>query len=296
MPAKPDPPLPAADLTGRMCLVTGATAGHGKACAKALAALGADVVLLGRDAAKCERVQIEIQAGTGRKPSILLCDLSSRADIDRAAAEWLARGHKLHLLLNNAGVVRRHREETADGVEVTFAVNYLAYFQLSLRLLPRMLAGTPARIVQVASDAHRMVQLPLHDLQSVHGYNFMTAYSRSKLAIVYFNRELARRLIGSGVTANAVDPGPIASEIADENPGLVAPLASWLIKRVFPSPARAARTALHLAASPEVEGTSGTYWRFMQAKQPKLAAQERQLAERLWQISARMTGVDFPEK
>lgn len=291
---KPDPRLPATDLTGKVCLVTGATAGHGLACAKALASLGAEVVLLGRNPAKCERVQVEILAQTGKRPEILVCDLSSRADIDRAAAEWLAQGRPLHLLLNNAGLVRRHREETVDGVEVTFAVNYLAYYQLTLRLMPRLLASPPARIVLVASDAHRMVDLPLHDLQNRFGYNFMTAYSHSKLAIVYFTRALALKLIGSGVTVNACDPGPIASEIADDNPGLVAPLASWLIKRVFPTPARAARTALHLAASPEVEGTSGTYWRFMQVQQPKVVAQDRQVAQRLWEISARMTGVDWP--
>jgi len=291
---EPDPPLPETDLSGQVCLVTGATAGHGKACARALAALGADVILLGRNQAKCERVQTEILATTGRRPEILVCDLSSRADIDRAATAWLARGRPLHLLLNNAGLVRRHRELSVDGVELTFAVNYLAYYQLTLRLLPRMLRSAPARIVLVASDAHRMVSLPLHDLQNAQGYNFMTAYSHSKLAIVYFNRSLALKLTGSGVTVNACDPGPIASEIADDNPGLVAPLASWLIKRVFPSPARAARTALHLAASPEVEGTSGTYWRFMQVQQPSLAPQERHLAQRLWEISTRLTGVDWP--
>lgn len=208
--AKPDPPLPDADLTGRVCLVTGATAGHGKACARALATLGAEVVLLGRNPAKCERVQAEIRALTGKRPSILLCDLSSRHAIDRAAAEWLAQGRPLNLLINNAGLVSRHRQESVDGLELTFAVNYLAYFQLSLRLLPRMLASASARIVQVASDAHRMASLPLHDLQGVHGYDFMTAYARSKLAIVYFNRALALKLIGTGVTTNAVDPGPVA--------------------------------------------------------------------------------------
>lgn len=291
---RPPRPGPFVDLTGRVCLVTGATSGHGLACARRLAELGAAVVLLGRNPDKCRAARDRIAAAVGAEPEILVCDLSARADIDRAAAEWLERGRPLHLLLNNAGVVRRQRELTADGAERTFAVNYLAPFQLTLRLLPRLCESAPARIVNVASDAHRVVSLPIHDLDAERRYNFMLAYCHSKLAILYFTYELARRLAGSGVTVNAVDPGPVASEIADDNPGLTAPLASWLIKRIFPSPERAAATAMHLCAAANTQKLNGTYWRFMAPQQPRFDRRRPWLGETLWRISAERTGADWP--
>ncbi len=291
---RPPHPGPFVDLTGRVCLVTGATSGHGLACARQLAELGASVVLLGRNPDKCRATRDRIAAACGVEPEILICDLSSRADIDRAAAEWLERGRPLHLLLNNAGVVRRHRELTIDGAERTFAVNYLATFQLTLRLLPRLCESAPARIVNVASDAHRVVSLPIDDLDAERRYNFMLAYCHSKLAILYFTYELARRLAGNGVTVNAVDPGPVASAIADDNPGLTAPLASWLIKRIFPSPDRAAATAMHLCAAGGTGELNGTYWRFMAPQQPRFDRRRPWLGEALWRISAERTGVDWP--
>jgi NAD(P)-dependent dehydrogenase (short-subunit alcohol dehydrogenase family) len=273
------------ELAGRVCLVTGASDGHGRALALALARRGAELWLLGRDEAKCRRVQAEIaQAGAGRQPGLLLCDLASREQVDRAAARWLAEDRPLHLLVNNAGLVSQQRVLNAEGMELTFAVNYLAAFQLTLRLLPRLLASAPARIVNVCSDTYRVAKLDLDDLQLARGYSFMRAYARSKLAILYFTLELARRLEGRGVTVNAVDPGPVASNIGANNPGLAYRLAGPLIRGLFPSPERAARTALRLASDPALAGATGGYWRSGRLRERPLAF-DPALSQRLWQTS-----------
>ncbi len=281
------------DKQGRVCLVTGATDGHGRADAGALAKRGADVVLLGRNAEKCRRVQAEIAAESGGKsPEILVCDLASREAIDRAASEYLASGRPLHVRVNNAGLVSLSRETNAEGNELTFAVNYLAMFQLTLRLLPRLLESAPARIVNVSSDTYRIASLDFDDLQFERGYSFMRAYGRSKLAITYFTLELARRIEGRGVTVNAVDPGPIASNIGANNPGLAYRIVAPLIRHLFPSAGRAARTALMLATDPALAAATGGYYRSGKRRERPLAF-DPATSERLWRISAERTRVDL---
>jgi NAD(P)-dependent dehydrogenase (short-subunit alcohol dehydrogenase family) len=281
------------DMQGRVCLVTGATDGHGRAVARALARRGADVVLHGRSPEKCRRVQHEIAAENGGKsPEILLCDLASREAIDRAASEFLAGGRPLHVLVNNAGLVSQARQLNAEGIELTFAVDYLAVFQLTLRLLPRLLESAPARIINVASDTYRMARLDFEDLQLERGYSFMRAYARSKLATVYFTLELARRLEGRGVTVNAVDPGPVASNIGANNPGLAYRIVSPVIRHLFPSPDRAARTALMLATDPKLEGETGGYYRSGRKRERPLAF-DPEVSGRLWRLSAEKTRVDL---
>ena len=281
------------DMQGRVCLVTGATDGHGRAVARGLAKLGADVVLLGRSPEKCRRVQAEIAAESGGKsPEILLCDLASREAIDRAASEFLSAGRPLHVVVNNAGLVSQARQCNAEGIELTFAVNYLAMFQLSLRLLPRLIESAPSRIVNVSSDTYRMASLDFDDLQLERGYSFMRAYARSKLAITYFTLEFARRLEGRGVSVNAVDPGPIASNIGANNPGLAYRIASPFIHHLFPSPDRAARSALMLATDPELERATGGYYRSRRKRERPLAF-DAELSNRLWRTSAELTRVDL---
>jgi NAD(P)-dependent dehydrogenase (short-subunit alcohol dehydrogenase family) len=280
-------------LAGRVCLVTGATSGHGRALARLLTERGAQVILLGRSPERCAEVQREIAEATGAKPDVLLCDLSSRAEIDRAAAEFLASGRPLHVLVSNAGLVNLRRTENAEGLELTFAVNYLAAFQLCARLAPRMVESAPARIVIVSSDTYRIASLDLDDLMLERRYSWMRAYARSKLALVHLTRALARRLEGTGVAVNAVDPGPIASNIGANNPGALYALASLMIRHTFPSPKRAARTALMLCTAPEVEGQSGAYWRSMKRREIGDDPRDTELDERLWQASAKLTGVDF---
>ena len=284
------------DMQGRVCLVTGATDGHGRAVAFGLARLGADVVLHGRSAEKCRRVQFEIAAESGGKsPEILVCDLASREAIDRAASEYLSGGRPLHVLVNNAGLVSQARQCNAEGIELTFAVNYLAMFQLTLRLLPRLLESAPARIVNVSSDTYRMASLDFDDLQLERGYSFMRAYGRSKLAITYFTLALARRLEGRGVTVNAVDPGPVASNIGANNPGLAYRIASPVIRRLFPSPERAARTAVMLATDPKLEAATGGYYRSLRKRERPLAF-DAKINDRLWRSSADLTRVPMVDE
>jgi NAD(P)-dependent dehydrogenase (short-subunit alcohol dehydrogenase family) len=281
-------------MTGRACLVTGATDGHGRAVAEALAAAGADLVVLGRNPQKCEITQHEIAASTGRKPDILLCDLMNRTDVDRAADQYLASGRPLHLLVNNAGLVNLHRHVNAEGLEQTFAVNYLAMFQLTLRLFERLKESAPARIVNISSDTYKIAKLELDNLQLERGYSVSQAYGRSKLAIVHFTLELARRTLATGVTANAVDPGPVASNIAANNPGLLYSLAKPMIRYLFPSPAKAARTCLLIATDPTLETSTGGYWRSRRRRDQPLKTPDPELAKGLWRESVRLTGVDLP--
>jgi NAD(P)-dependent dehydrogenase (short-subunit alcohol dehydrogenase family) len=282
------------DMTGRVCLVTGASDGHGRAVAEALAAAGADLVLLGRNPQKCETAQREIAEATGRKPDLLICDLMNRTDVDRAADEYLASGRPLHLLVNNAGLVNLHRQVNAEGLEQTFAVNYLSMFQLTLRLMGRLAESAPARVVNISSDTYKIANLELDNLQLERGYSVSQAYARSKLAIVYFSLELARRVEGTGVTVNAVDPGPVASNIAANNQGLLYSIARPMIRYLFPSAARAARTCLLVATDPALETSSGGYWRSRARRALPLKQPAPELAAGLWRESVRLTGVDLP--
>ena len=279
-------------IEGKVCLVTGATDGHGRALAMQLAALGANVVVHGRNPEKCADVQREIAARNGGKlPQVLLCDLASRASIDAAAEEYLASGRPLDLLVNNAGLVSLTRQESVDGHELVLAVNFFAMFQLTLRLWPRLVASAPARVINLSSDTYKIGNLDLDNL-ALEPYSVANAYSRSKLAVVYFTRELARRAAGQGVTVNAVDPGPVASNIGANNPGLLYTIAKPMIKYLFPSADRAARTAMMLATDPDLKDASGGYYRSMKLRENPLDF-DADFSQRLWSIASETTGVDL---
>jgi len=283
---------PPDDLRGRTCLVTGSTDGHGKAVALALAARGADVVLHARSRAKALAVRDEVaRAAGGKAPEILLADLARPGEIDAAVASFLASGRPLHVLVNNAGLVGLARRTNEQGLELTFAVNYLATFRLTLGLLPRLLESGPARIVNVSSDTYRIARLDLDDLQLERDYSMMRAYASSKLAIVYFTLALAARLDPRRVTVNAVDPGPVASNIGADNPGLAYRLVGPLIRGFFPSAARAARTAVMLAADAAVEGQTGGYWRSRKRRANPLDF-DAALSRGLWEKSLALCGID----
>jgi NAD(P)-dependent dehydrogenase (short-subunit alcohol dehydrogenase family) len=271
-------------MKGRVCLITGATSGIGRATTLALASRGAELVLLCRDRAKGEETAAAARAAGAAQVDLLIADLSRQSEVRRAAAEFLASGRPLHVLINNAGVVNMQRTLTADGLEATFAVNHLAYFLLTTLLLDRLRASAPARIINVASDAHKFGPLNFDDLQNGRSYRFMRVYGQSKLANVLFTAELARRLEGSGVTANSLHPGTVSTGLGTNN-GRWSRAIITLLRPFFRNPDRGAETSVYLATSPAVADVSGRYFVNSREKRPSAAAQDMDAARRLWTAS-----------
>lgn len=288
--------LSAVDLTGKNCIVTGATSGIGEATAMTLAAAGARLGILCRDPAKGERTLQRIRSQTGNDAvQLFRADLASQAEIRAVAAEILASFDQIQLLINNAGVVNLKYSETVDGIETTFAVNHLAYFLLTNLLLDRVRASAPARIVNVASDAHKFFGgIDFDDLNFRGRYKSMRVYGHSKLANILFTRELARRLEGTGVTVNAVHPGAVASGLGTNN-GSVAKVLTSVLGIFFKNPEQGAATSLHVAMSPELEGVSGRYFAKSREARVSSSARDDEAAARLWTLSEEMTGLASPQ-
>jgi NAD(P)-dependent dehydrogenase (short-subunit alcohol dehydrogenase family) len=285
-----------ASMGDKTCLVTGASSGIGKETALALATMGATVVLHGRDPARSEAALAQIKAASGNpRVELSVADLSSLAEVRRLAEAFLARHTRLDVLVNNAGVIRFRREVTADGLEYTFALNHLAYFLLTHLLLDVLKASAPARVVNVSSDAHYNGHLNFGDLQSERGYNVYGVYAASKLANVLFTYELARRLEGTGVTANCLHPGFVASRFGKDNRGTVGALGRGLLTLLRPfalSPQKGAQTSIYLASSPDVAGVSGRYFANCKPKTSSRESNDVAAAQRLWQVSAELAGVE----
>src|SRR5262245_56496276 len=278
-------------MEGKLCVITGATSGIGLITAERLAAMGARLVLVGRDPARGEAAIARIKAFAPRaEVSMHYADLA-RLDALRTLAAGLAALSRIDVLINNAGAMFWRREVTADGLERTFALNHMAYFGLTALLRDKLAASSPARIVNVASDAHRGARLDFSDLQSARNYSGMRTYSRSKLCNILFTRELARRLPGTAVTANCLHPGFVNSRFADNNPGVVG-VGTRIAKQLFAiSPERGAETPVYLASSPAVEGKSGGYYFECAPSTPSHEAQDDQAARRLWEESAQIAGI-----
>jgi NAD(P)-dependent dehydrogenase (short-subunit alcohol dehydrogenase family) len=283
-----DPSL--SDLTGRVCVVTGASRGIGRATAEGLAELGATLVLVCRGAADGSDVAAGIIAAGGHPPTVVLCDLSSQASIRAAAAEILGRWPRLHVLVNNAGVLLRTRETSVDGFEMQFAVNHLAYFLLTSLLLDALKADAPSRIVNVSSGAHQGGRIDFGGLQSPRHYDPIRVYAMTKLANILFTHELARRLEGTGVTANAVHPGVIETRLL-ANYLDVPPIEKTIARAFGGKPERGAETSVYLAASPEVAGISGGYFVNQQASPSSPSSYDDAVARKLWDLSERLTGL-----
>ena len=278
-------------LKGKTCMITGASSGLGRAMALELAQMGASLVLVCRDRTRGENVMAEIRERTGNPAvSLMLADLSVQQSIRTLAADFLARGEPLHVLVNNAGVFNLKRSLTADGIETVFAVNHLSYFMLTLLLLDRIKQSAPARIVNVASNAHRWGSINFDDLGGARSYRSSRIYGQSKLANILFTYELARRLEGTGVTVNCVHPGAVATGLGANN-GALAKLLMPVIGLFMRSPEQGAATQIFLAASPEVEGVSGKYFVDCKPAQSNQESYDTAVARRLWEVSARMTGV-----
>ena len=283
------------NMQGKVVLITGGNTGIGKETAVELARLGAQVTITSRDPAKGQAALADIRRRSG-DPTVdcMRLDLASLASVRSFAAEYLATHPKLHVLINNAGLTLGARSETEDGFETTIGVNHLGHFALTGLLLERLKQSAPARVVVLASDAHKGAfrGLDFDDLHANRGFSGMGAYCKSKLANILFTIELAERLQGSGVTVNAVHPGMVATEFAGSDD--VKGLFGLLVKasHVFSlTPAKGARTSVHVATAPELEGVTGKY--FVRSKQARASrhATDKQAAMRLWELSEQLTGV-----
>ncbi len=279
------------DLTGRTCLVTGATSGIGEETALGLARLGARVILVGRSRERGERALARVRAESGNAAvELRLADLASLTEIRRLAAEVLESCPQLHVLVNNAGIVNLRRTTSVDGFESRFAVNHLAYFLLTNLLLERLIASAPARVVNVASEAHRFGTLEIDDLQSERRFGAMRSYGRSKFANILFTYELARQLEGTGVSTHCVHPGAVATGLGRNN-GMLSRLLTGLLRPFFRTPARGAAPSLHAATAQELEGLTGRYFSARGEIRSAPATYDPSLARQLWDRSAALTGL-----
>ncbi len=281
-----------ADLAGKTVLITGASSGIGLEAAVKLSRMGAEVVMVARDRRRGDKAQEEVKRRSGSaRVSLLLHDLSTAAEVREVAREFRAGHARLDVLINNAGSVSPTRRLTADGLEQTLAVNHLAYFLLTNLLLDLLEKSAPARVVNVASIGHRRGTMDFDDLQfEKGGYSIMGAYNRSKLANVLFSNELARRLQGKGVTVNSLHPGSVATNIWSHAPWYARPVLA-VAKLLMISPERGADAIVDLATNPAHDGRTGGYYEDGRLTEPALLARDQAVARRLWEVSARLTGL-----
>jgi NAD(P)-dependent dehydrogenase (short-subunit alcohol dehydrogenase family) len=277
-------------LQDKIVMITGATAGIGEVTAHNLAAMGADLILVARNEEKAKALQADIQEQTGKQPAYMLADLSNLSQIRQLAGQFQDKYDHLDVLVNNAGAVFLSRQESVDGFELTLATNHLNYFLLTNLLLDSLKASEKARIVNVASDAHRGNVINFDDLNSKQSYATMRVYGQSKLANIMFTYELARRLDGTQVTANSLHPGFVRTNFGRNN--------GWLSRLIMPviqlagiTKEKGAETMTYLASSPEVEGVNGKYFEKKTAVSSSKVSYDEAAQKRLWDVSAEMVGL-----
>jgi NAD(P)-dependent dehydrogenase (short-subunit alcohol dehydrogenase family) len=280
-------------MQGKTVVITGATSGIGEVAALELAGKGARIVFIARDRNRGEATLAKLDAqAPGLSHKVHYADLSLVAEMKRVAAEIAASEPRIDVLINNAGAAFAQRQVTAEGFELTFVLNHLSYFVVTAGLRERLLGSTPGRIVSTSSTAHMGMKIDLNDLQTKNGYSSLKSYGRSKLENILFTRELARRLRGTGLTANCLHPGVVATRFGHESGGVLQPFLKAL--QLFAiSPEKGAETIVYLASSPDVANVTGEYFAKNKIAKTSAAAQDMGLAAALWAKTAELTGVDW---
>ena len=279
------------DMTGKVCLVTGASSGIGFETAKALAEMGATVITVSRGSGSGEQKTETIRSQTNnRQVHFMPADLSSQAEVRRVAAEFQETFDRLDVLVNNAGMFAQERKTTNDGYELTFALNHLAYFLLTNLLVERLEQSAPARVVNVSSGAESGGNIHFDDLMLRQNYSGWKAYAQSKLANLLFTFELAKRLANKGVTVNALHPGFVATGFGQNTNGFISGAMS-LIRPLARTPEKGAETVIFLASSPEVAGVTGRYFKDKELMKPSGTARDDVTQLRLWHVSEELTGL-----
>jgi len=278
------------NMKGKICLVTGATAGIGEATALLLAKLGATVIGVGRNPAKIENSIRMIKERSGNPDVVFLkADLSSQKDIRDLAQQFKDQYSRLDVLVNNAGATFTERRQSIDGIEMTFALNHLGYFLLTNLLLDLLEKGAPARIINVSSSLHKMGKLDFGDIPFDNGYTRSKAYQRTKLANIAFTYELARRLSNQKVTVNAMNPGLVATNVGNAAGGFTATVKGIVDKIGGITPEEGARTIIYLASSPEVSGVSGRYFVKERSIPSSKTSYDLEFCQELWELSESLT-------
>ena len=281
-----------AAMAGKTVLVTGGTSGIGRATALGLATMGAHVAITGRDAGRTEGAAREIRAASGAEVDVFVADLSSQSEVRRMAADVLHRLPRLDVLVNNVGGYCNTRHLTTDGIEHTFALNHLAPFLLTNLLLDRLRQRQVARVVTVSSNAQALGRIDFDDCQGERFYSGARAYNQSKLANVLFTYELARRMRGTGVTANALHPGVVSTSFGASDPAPVQRLVVPLLRPLMKSPAQGAATSIHLGSDPGLVEVTGRFFVNSAARRSSRRSYDQDIAARLWRLSADLVGLD----
>ena len=281
------------NLENKVCLITGATNGIGQESAKALNNMGAEIVFVARNEEKGNFLKQQLKNDSGRDATMIIANLSSQAEVKRAANEFLALEKPLDILLNNAGIMNRERNETVDGLEEVFSVNHLAYFTLSLMLSEKLRQTENSRIINVASGAHQFVKdMNFDDLQSEKTFKPLQVYGQSKLANILFTKSLSEKLLNSGVTVNCLHPGFVSTGIGSNNKGIWN-LLMFLAKPFAKRTNKGAETSIYLCSSPAVKNISGEYFVDCTVEKVSEAANDPKQAEKLWDISVELAGLDL---
>jgi len=282
---------PTSDMHGKVCLVTGATSGIGEVTANALAARGAQVIVVGRNQLKADKTVQGIRSETGSQSvRYLLADFTDLQQVQDLVLSFKNQYSRLDVLINNAGAYFNTRRQTAYGVEITFLVNHLAPFLLTNQLLNMLKMSPSGRIINVSSGAHQYGAMDFNNLDFKRGYFGMKAYARSKLANILFTYELARRLDGDKITVNALNPGHVATDIYRTNFSMIGPFLKWFMGFFALTPEEGAETPIYLASSAEVEGVTSRYFYKREAVESSPMSYDQNLARQLWRVSERLTG------